>query len=60
MNAEEEEYDDIRSLKKFLVAKNSSAAKDFITNLINDVNDFTGDTPQSDDITALYLTRNTD
>lgn len=57
MNEQEEEYDDVVSLKKFLMSQSSSTAKDFISNLIDDVNNFTGDTPQSDDITALYLTR---
>ena len=57
MNFKEEEYDDICSLKNFLKLQNSSTAKDFIRNLIVDLNKFTGDTPQSDDITALYLTR---
>jgi len=57
MNAKEEEYDDIRPLKDFLSSNNAPTAKNFIENLIIDVNEFTGDTPQSDDITALYLVR---
>jgi len=55
MNVKEEEYDDIRPLKDFLISNNTSTAKIFIQNLIADLNDFTSDTPQSDDITALYL-----
>lgn len=57
MNADEEEYEDFRPLKDFLKTHKTEVAKEFIDALIADVNDFTKDTPQSDDITALYLTR---
>jgi len=57
MNAAEEEYDDIRPLKNFLLNNHGVCAADFIDGLIKDINDFTGDTPQSDDITALYFIR---
>jgi sigma-B regulation protein RsbU (phosphoserine phosphatase) len=55
MNEREEQYDDIRPLKNFLTSANHKAAKNFIEALISDLNEFTGATPQSDDITALYL-----
>lgn len=58
MNDKEEEYDDIRPLKDFLVKHSAVTARNFIDDLLADLNDFTGDTPQSDDITALYLTKN--
>lgn len=57
MNEKEEEYDDIRPLRDFLSSNSVPTAKDFINNLIADLNDFTSGTPQSDDITALYLCR---
>ncbi len=57
MNEKEEEYDDIRPLKNFLIANKATAAENFITNLMKDLQNFTGDTEQSDDITALYLAK---
>jgi len=57
MNEREEEYDDIRPLKDFLISNNTSGAKTFIEDLLTDLQVFTGDTPQSDDITALYLVK---
>ena len=57
MNSQEEEYDDIRPLKDFLLKYSVKTAKEFIDDLMADLHDFTGDTPQSDDITALYLTK---
>jgi sigma-B regulation protein RsbU (phosphoserine phosphatase) len=58
MNETEDQYDDIRPLKNFLSSNSASTAKSFIGKLIADMNDFTGVTPQSDDITALYLKKN--
>ena len=57
MNEKEEEYDDIRPLKKFLTSHTAGTAKNFIDDLMADLHEFTGDTPQSDDITALYVTK---
>jgi len=57
MNDKEEEYDDIRPLKDFLISHSAITAKNFIDELMDDLHKFTGDTPQSDDITALYLTK---
>lgn len=58
MNEDEEEYDDIVSLKSFLNNNQSEDARIFIQHLFQDINRFTANTPQSDDITALYLIRN--
>jgi len=55
MNEKEEQYDDIRPITKFLAKNQVKTAQDFIEALISDLNDFTSSTPQSDDITALYL-----
>jgi sigma-B regulation protein RsbU (phosphoserine phosphatase) len=55
MNEREEEYDDVRPIKNFLISNKALNTKKFINELIADLNDFTGTTPQSDDITALYL-----
>jgi phosphoserine phosphatase RsbU/P len=55
MNENEEEYDDIKPLKDFLTSNKASSAANFVNNLLVDLNEFTGETPQSDDITALYL-----
>jgi sigma-B regulation protein RsbU (phosphoserine phosphatase) len=57
MNERDEQYDDIRPIKDFLISNKTSTAKDFITELMADMNDFTGETSQSDDITALYLVK---
>ena len=57
MNENEEEYDDMRPLKSFLKKHINEDAGQFIEHLIQDIKDFTADTPQSDDITALYLRR---
>lgn len=56
MNENEEEYSDER-LEKFCVDNCFSNAAVFIDELVSDVRKFTKDTPQSDDITALYLIR---
>jgi len=58
MNEREEEYDDIVSLEKFLKNHKPDAARNLIDDLFEDIQTFTGHTPQSDDITALYLIRN--
>jgi sigma-B regulation protein RsbU (phosphoserine phosphatase) len=55
MNEKEEQYEDERPITDFLVSNKSSTAENFINDLIGDIYDFTGNTPQSDDITALYL-----
>jgi len=58
MNEREEEYDDFRPIKLFLEKYAAQHPKTFISNLMIDLNNFTGNTPQSDDITAWYITRN--
>ena len=57
MNEKEEEYDDERPLKEFLLSNKAASSSAFINELMDDVRDFTGSTPQSDDITALCLVR---
>jgi len=57
MNEDEEEYEDHKPLKDFLTSSNPANAKSFIDELMTDLHNFTGSTPQSDDITALYLSR---
>ena len=56
MNEFNEEYSDAR-LEKFCFDNNQSNADLFIDHLVSDIRSFTKDTPQSDDITALYLIR---
>lgn len=56
MNEDEEEYSDER-LEKFCIDNCFYDAEKFIDELVADVRSFTKDTPQSDDITALYLIR---
>jgi len=50
-------YDADGTLKDFFARHTPPRAKDFITALIDDVRTFTGEAPQADDITALYLMR---
>lgn len=57
MNRKEEEYSDER-MEKFFKSKRPKKSETFIKNIVNDIRKFTGNTPQSDDITALYLVRN--
>ena len=56
MNELEDEYSDER-LEEFYLNNCFNSASEFINNLVADVKSFTKDTPQSDDITALYLIR---
>ncbi len=57
MNEKNEEYDIKRPVREFLVSHQCPTAEDFIGELMADIRDFTGDTPQSDDITSLFLMR---
>jgi len=57
MNEDSEEYSEQR-LELFFLNNTTDKADAFIKNLISDVKKHTADTPQSDDITALYLIRN--
>jgi len=57
VNEGEEQYDNVVSLKKFVMGQQKDGAGTFIRNLIEDIRKFCGTAPQSDDITALYLTR---
>jgi sigma-B regulation protein RsbU (phosphoserine phosphatase) len=55
MNDKEEQYEDFKPIDQFLVSSDAVNAEAFITDLITDIKNFTGDTPPTDDITALYL-----
>ncbi len=57
MNEHDEEYDDERPLIDFYKDNSDLESREFIGRLIDDIQDFTGNTPQSDDITALYPRR---
>ena len=56
MNKDDVEYSDER-LESFLMTNNNYDAFEFIENLVADVRLHTENTPQSDDITALFLIR---
>jgi sigma-B regulation protein RsbU (phosphoserine phosphatase) len=60
MNENEEEFDDVIGFEKCVKknAKPGISSQAFIDQLIKDLEAFTGNTPQSDDITAFYLLRN--
>jgi sigma-B regulation protein RsbU (phosphoserine phosphatase) len=50
-------YDSASPLQKFFLTHTPGDAGTFIRDLIADIKAFTGNAPQSDDITALYLLR---
>jgi sigma-B regulation protein RsbU (phosphoserine phosphatase) len=56
MNEAEEEYSDEKMLS-FLKDHSENTAEEIISTLVKDVKGYTGSAPQSDDITALYLSR---
>jgi sigma-B regulation protein RsbU (phosphoserine phosphatase) len=56
MDLDEEMYEDDR-LESFLIKNRLKTAAEFIEELMDDVDKFVGEAPQSDDITALYLKR---
>lgn len=56
MNENGEEFSD-ENLESFFLNENYNCAESFIKNIIENVKKHTGDTPQSDDITALYICR---
>ncbi|HKI79178.1 MAG TPA: PP2C family protein-serine/threonine phosphatase [Ignavibacteriaceae bacterium] len=56
MNEKEEEYSD-KKMEDFFCENYPDNASDFINDIVADVRKHTAGTPQSDDITALYLIR---
>jgi len=56
-NQRRELYESVSPLAGFLHDHKLATAELFIRDLIDDIKNFTGDAPQSDDITALYLVR---
>ena len=57
MDSEEEMYEDHR-LESFFLANREKPARQFVDELIKDLNSFVGDAEQSDDITVFYIRRN--
>lgn len=57
INEKEEQYDNVVSLKNFLMGQKKDGAGTVIQDLIDDIRRFCGTAPQADDITALYLIR---
>jgi len=56
-NTENVQYDRHAPLAMFFASHKPDKAETFINDLIADIREFTGNAPQSDDITALYLLR---
>ncbi len=56
MNAEEEEFDEKRLIEVIYKNKNENA-ESIIKNIEHAVNDFAGETPQSDDMTTIVIKR---
>lgn len=56
MDENDEEYSD-EKLESFFLKEKHKCAEEFIKSLIADVKNHTAETPQSDDITALYICR---
>ena len=56
-NEQNQLYESAVPLQEFLKRHKSDSAESFIKDLIDDIKKFTGNAPQSDDITALYLVR---
>jgi sigma-B regulation protein RsbU (phosphoserine phosphatase) len=56
-NHEKQLYESRTPLRVFVAGHTPDRARRFIDELIDDIRGFTGDEPQSDDITALYLLR---
>jgi serine phosphatase RsbU (regulator of sigma subunit) len=56
-NEQNQLYESSVPLQEFLKHRKPDRAEGFIKDLIDDIKKFTGNAPQSDDITALYLVR---
>jgi sigma-B regulation protein RsbU (phosphoserine phosphatase) len=56
-NEQSQLFDSDVPLKEFFRRQNRSTPRDFIDELLASLKRFTGDAPQSDDITALHLVR---
>jgi len=57
MNEKEEEYSDEKMIN-FFTKYSENPSQEFISALVKDVKEYSGITPQSDDITAMILKRN--
>lgn len=56
-NEQKESYEQHRPLPEFLARNKPEKADAFVADLITELKNFTGTTPQNDDITVLYLYR---
>jgi sigma-B regulation protein RsbU (phosphoserine phosphatase) len=56
-NARQELFEGTVPLESYALGHRPDSAAEFISGLIGKIRAFTGDAPQSDDITALYLLR---
>ena len=57
MDANDQLFESVLPLAPYLAKHRPDRAEEFIADLVGEIRAFTGDTPQSDDITALYLVR---
>jgi len=57
MGANDQLFESVLPLAEYLTKHRPDRAEEFIADLVGEIKAFTADTPQSDDITALYLLR---
>jgi sigma-B regulation protein RsbU (phosphoserine phosphatase) len=57
MGANDQLFESVLPLAEYLMKNRPERAEEFIADLLGEIKAFTADTPQSDDITALYLLR---
>ena len=57
MDANDQLFESVLPLAAYLARHRPDRAEEFIADLLHEIREFTADTPQSDDITALYLLR---
>ncbi len=57
MGANDQLFESVLPLAEYLMKNRPDRAEEFIADLLGEIKAFTADTPQSDDITALYLLR---
>ncbi len=57
MNASGELFDSVKPFKEYLLAHHPATAEQFVKDLIAEIQSFMGPSPQSDDITVMYMIR---
>ena len=57
IGANDQLFESVLPLAAYLAKHRPDRAEEFIADLLREIRAFTADTPQSDDITALYLLR---